>query len=334
MAGPPRKKKEKAVSRVSEAVSFIMPATQPGGLDYQQYIRISGGYAVAFDGTVAAGFPVEEELTVCPQADKLDAALKKCGTDLTITVLPSGALSVKGGKLRAVVPCLSDQGVMPPVWPDPPVAVITDEIKEGFKALAKLANDKAETVLEASILLQARTMVATNRLVLLEYWHGIDLPPGLVIPKAFAAAVMKQTVALTGFGFGPHSVTFHYENGAWIRTQLFQDQYPDYTRIVDVPSYPIPIPEGLIEAIEAVATFSDSDTVLLRNGRVTTNREDERGAQHEVAGLEVNGDYRAFAPSLFKKVSGFIETIDLNTYDDRAFFFGGNIRGVIMGKRA
>ncbi|WLJ71055.1 hypothetical protein [Sphingomonas phage Kimi] len=334
MAGPPRKKKEKTVSRISEAVSFVMPATQPGKLDYQQYIRISGGFAVAFDGTIAAGFPVEEELTVCPQADKLDAALKKCGTDLTIAVLPSGSLSVKGGKLRAVVPCLADTGILPPVFPDPPVAVITDELKEGFKALAKLANDKAETVLEASILLQSMSMVATNRIVMLEYWHGIDLPPGLVIPKAFASAVVKQTVPLTGFGFGPHSVTFHYENGAWLRTQLFQDQYPDYRRIMDVPSYPIPTPEGLLDAIEAVASFSDSDTVLIRNGRVTTNREDEIGAQHEVAGLEINGDYRAFAPSLFKKIASFCETIDLNTYDDRAFFFGGSVRGAIMGKRA
>lgn len=337
MAGPPRKKKEKAVSRIGEAVSFILPATQPGGLDYQQYIRVSGGFAVAFDGTVAAGFPVEEDLTVCPQADKLDAALKKCGVNLTIAVLPSGNLSVKGDGLRAVVPCLADASVMPPVWPDPPIAVITDELKEGFRVLQKLAKEKAERLVDSCLLLQARSMVATDGYILLEYWHGIDLPPGLLVPKSFAEAVIKQTVPLTGFGYGPRSVTFHYENGAWIRTQLFDAAYPDYTKITDVPSYPIPTPAGLFDAIERVAPFSDSNSVLLWNGRVTTNREDEKGAQADVEGLEIRGHngvpFAAFDPNLLKKVKPFCETIDFNTYSDKAYFFGGMVRGAIMGKR-
>jgi hypothetical protein len=335
---PPRATKKKATSRIGEAIRFILPATEAGGLDYQEYIRISAGYAVAFDGTVAAGFPVEEELTVFPHAKRLHDALAKCGVELTVAVMPNGHLSVKGGKSRFVIPALSDGSVMPPVWPDPNIAVISDVIKEGFRALKILAKDKAEHLVEASLLLQANTMVATDRNVLFEFWHGIDLPPSLVIPRSFADAVIKQEVPLIGFGYGSRSITFWYENGAWIRTQLYQEKYPDYLRIIDVPSYPVPCPPELFEAIETIASHSDADTVLIWTGRVTTNREDEKGAQYEVEGIEITPDkgglpFRAFSPSLLKKIKPHCETVDFNTHQDKAFFFGGMIRGAIMGKR-
>lgn len=39
--------------------------------------------------------------------------------------------------------------------------------------------------------MQAGSIVATNGAIIFEYWHGIDLPPNMLIPKVAAQAVVK-----------------------------------------------------------------------------------------------------------------------------------------------
>lgn len=333
MAGGPRATKKKPISRIGEAARFVLPASKPDGIDYQQYIRLIAGSCIAFDGVIAAGFPIEEELTLAPHAGRLVAALDKCGLELTIAELPTGNLSIKGGKLRAVVPCAAPSLLLPPVMPDPNIAVVNDSLKEGFKALGVLASDRAETMVEAALLLQANSMVSTNRLVMMEYWHGIDLPPAMVIPKAFAKAVSDCPYSLVGFGYGPSSITLWFDNGAWMKTQLYIEKYPDYGKIMNVDNFPVICPDGIWEALEAVKSFVDNDTIFLTTGMVATSADNDGspGAGHECDGLEIKGR-RIFAPSLLRLIKNHCEVIDFNTHHDRAVFFGGNVRGVIMGK--
>ena len=63
--------------------------------------------------------------------------------------------------------------------------------------------------------------------MLMEAWHGLDLPPNVPLPKQFVAALVKQKKNLTGFGFSRSSATFYFEDGCWLRTQLYSDEWPD-----------------------------------------------------------------------------------------------------------
>jgi hypothetical protein len=318
---------------LAEALAFVSVAATKDDEFYKEHVRLSNNFAVAFDGQIAAGHPIAEELNYCAHLGQLRTAIAKCGASLAIAELPTGRLSIKGEKIRALVPCLpADE--MPPAYPDQPCAVIDDRIKEAFKVCNALASEAADRVVCASLLLEANQCTGTNGAALMQYWHGIDLPPHIVLPKLFASAVLKINKPLTGFGFSWNhdntqvaSVTFWFDGGCWIKTQCYSDRWPSVSNIVDVPSYPTNLPEGLFEAIEAVAEFNDDGYVTLCENMVQSHRNVEVGAQYQVDGLQGG---KQFDGKLIKQVRQFVTSIDLTTYPDRAYFNGENMRGVLM----
>lgn len=331
-----RPTKPTQASQLLEALNFIEVGTNDV-LPWHSVVRLSGNMAVSFNGQIAASHPIVEELTLCPQLDRLKMALQRCGKSLVISETPNGQLSVKGDKLRALVPCLKAED-LPAIMPDTPCGEIGDILKEAFKVCNSLASEAGERVIEASLLLDANVCTATNGHVMLQFWHGINLPPHMVLPKLFTAAVAKQEKPLTGFGFSwgndgnVASVTFWFEGGAWIKTQCYQDRWPDIGKVIDVQTFPVEAPKELFEGCEAVYNFSDNKSVHFIDNAVMSHDTDLAGAQYEVKGLQggqcFNGDY-------MKKIAPFAKTIDLTTLPGKMYFFGGEpanpVRGVVMG---
>ena len=320
-----------------KALDFVSVAATKSDQFYQQHVRLAGNRVVAFDGQIAAGHPIIEDLALNPHLGQMRTAINRCGASLNITELETGRLSIKGEKLRALVPCLPASD-MPDVTPDNPCASIDDRIKEAFKVCGSLASENDTRVFGASLLLEAGQCTGTNGAALLQFWHGIDLPPAMVVPKIFAAAVVKSPYKLEGFGVSfdfatsaAKSITFYFEGGAWIKTALYADKWPDVAPLVNQASYPKPTPPELFEAIGIVAEFNNQGIVELVDGGVQSHESTQVGAQYEVAGLQGG---KRFDGKLVKQVATYATTIDLTTYGDRAFFFGGTqsnpVRGVIM----
>lgn len=338
--GRPAKAKASAqASQLAEALAFVEVAMKDdkAAQDYQQHVNLSGKMAIAFNGQVSAGHPISEELNLCPHLSRLQVAIARCGNSLVIAETPTGQLSIKGEKLKALVPCLPIEE-MPESFPDAQVAVLTEAIREAFKVCGTLASEEGKRVVEASLLLEANSCTGTNGSALMQYWHGIDLPPAMVLPKLFTAAVVKVSKPIVGFGFSWNadctkvkSVTFWFEGGAWIKTQCYEDAWPSIDHIINHPSHPSPVLAGLFEAIDAVQHFNDDKFVTFAENKVMSHDTTAFGAQYEVKGLQ--GGLK-FDSKLIKMVAPFIKQIDLTTYDNRAFFFGDNVRGVVMGMKA
>lgn len=339
-SGRGRPKKPAASAPLVEALDFIDVATSDFQ-HWQKFIRLSGNMAIAFNGQIAAGHPIAEELTLCPQLDKFKIALNRCGKSLTISETPSGQISVKGDKLRALVQCLTAED-LPYVQPDAQIVPIGEIIKETFKVCGVLASEAAERVMEASLLLEANSCTGTNGAAILQHWHGVDLPPAMVLPKVFTAGIAKQTKALVGFGFSWNvdqtqvaSVTFWFEGGAWIKAQCYADKWQDVNSVLNVQSVPSDTQGDLFEAIEAVSHFNEDGFVTFAEGKIMSHDTDAVGAQYPVKGL--NGG-KKFNGKLIKTVAPYAAKIDLTSYPDRAFFFGGTaenpVRGAIMGLKA
>lgn len=322
-----------------DALAFVEVATNDFE-DWQMFVRLSGNMAVASNGQVSAGHPIAEEINLCPQIGKLMAALKRCGKTLVIAEVEN-QLSIKGDRLRALVPCVAIES-LPYVVPDQPdpQAVVTDKLKEAFKVCGSISSEAGESVMEASLLLEANTCTAIgkSRASMLQYWHGINLPPNIVLPKVFAAAIVKMEKPITSMGFGwtPDyskviSVTIWFEDGAWIKSQCYQDEWPSISPIIDVQSFPVDIPEGLVEAVEAVSNFNEDGTAFFANDKVLSHHTDAVGAEFEVKGLQGG---KAFLAKTFLSIAGHIKTLDYTTYPDKVYFFGGEpenpIRGAVM----
>lgn len=338
----PRKTKAaaKAAQGLVDALTFVEPAIndmQP----YQEYVRFSNKWAIAFDGSIAMGHPIEEELQLCPHLGRLKTAINKAGSTIAISATDNGRISIAGDKLRAVVPCMPGEG-LPPVMPDPQCAVIDDRLKEGFKAVVALSKDDAERVFEASVLLRANTIVGCNGNLAIEFWHGIDLPPDMAIPQRAAKALAKSNKPLVGFGFDwGRSATFYFEGGAWLKTQLFAEPWPDVDSQLNLAAYPVDTPAGLWEALDAITSFSEDgavhfDTDKLRSTYANAQGEGEAllyGATYDVPGLQGR---HSFTAKLLKLAQPACATMDYTTHADRAIFYNNaaNLRGVLMKRIA
>lgn len=326
-------------SELMAALEFVSVAVADHEF-YKEHVRLENNFVVAFNGQMAAGHPITEDLKCCPHADKLKSAIAKCGKSLAIVQTPGGKLSVKGDKLNALVPCLPAYDV--PVWtPNKPMHPLADveAIKEGFKICGALASEAASDVIQAALLLEGNQVTSTNRQIIIQYWHGVDLPPNIVIPKIFAMAVAKQTKPIVGFGFQWYDantcdkvshLTFYFDGGAWISTVCYADLWPDMSRVLNVQSFPVDVPAGLFDGIGAVYDFNDKGYVTFADGKVQSHASNLEGAQYDVAGLQAG---KQFGAKAILKIAPFVKAIDYTTFPQKAMFFGGEpghgIRGAI-----
>lgn len=338
MAAPRKKAASKQATKLAEALNFVGPATADDAVAaWKAHARIAGNMMTATNGLLSAGHPVEEEIAICPHVARFIDAINKAGKTLSLTPRDNGQLLVAGDNLKATVPCVpGDQ--LPPVMPDPRCADIDDRIKEGFNTVVKLAANEGDRVVETSLLLRSGSVFACNGSVIFEYWHGIDLPPGLVIPKPFAVAVGKAAPKLEGFGFSQTSVTFYFEGGAWMKTQLYAEAWPDIDNLFNVQAFPADIPPGLFEGVRAVENFSKDGGVHFHDGKLKTTYDNYSdadgpvyGATYDVPGLQAG---HSFTASLLKIIEPACTQLDYTTNDDRAVFVGENVRGVIMKRMA
>ena len=310
------------------ALKFIAVAQKKAGAPNQQFGIISGNWAAASNGILTVATKVEEDLNACPHTLQLIDALSKVGEELSITQLSPNALTVVSGAFKALIPC-ADFNELSITGPDENIAVIDDRIKTAFEAVMGLATDGAQHAHLAGVLLQAGSAVATNGAALLEYWHGIDLPPGLLIPKASAVAIAKADKTLTGFGFSSSSATFWFEDGSFIKTQLFAERYPNYQTVFDCESVnPWPLPDEFYKAVRAIESFSRNGIVFFENGFLSSNERETEASTYKIEGLPEGMGFNA---KLLLTVEHGFKNVHFDAEKNKACFFGENLRGVLMG---
>lgn len=243
---------------------------------------------------IACGHPINDELIARPHTLKFLSALKRAGGSLAITQNDSESLHLHSGKFKAVIPCL-DFTTWPNVMPDQARTPIDNKIKEAIAAVGVLASESGATVIEATVLLQNMTCVATNRHVIMEYYHGHNIAEKLAIPKLAANFICKVGIPLAALGVthtgnAPTSATFYFQNGAWIRTQLYAEDWPSvdgvFTAVENNAAPRMAPPEGFFEALDALSQFTrENETVFFRHDVLASDFDEGVGATYEVPGV-------------------------------------------------
>lgn len=334
---PPKPRSTRPVetkSSLLQALSFCAVVSEKLGTPFETHIGLKNKWAIAFNGVIAAGSPIEEEIYCYPHNLMLMEALSKCDESYSFTQLDNGRLSIKSGKFKAIVPCL-DPSLMQEALPDPQIVGITNKFKDAVEAVGVLANENAQHILTASVLMSGQTVISTNRVMLLEYWHGLDLPPNIPLPKQFVAALVKQKKNLTGFGFSNCSATFYFEDGSWLRTQLYNDEWPDVSKILNREANLWTIDINFFKALEAVTPFSTDGNIYFNNGKLNSHPNENAGASYECGGLPNDVIYPAKQLAIMKQ---YVKKIDYRAQGihDSSYclvFQGDYCRGVISGRQ-
>jgi hypothetical protein len=311
-----------------EALKFVAVAQKGDGAPHETHCKIAHNTVVASNGVLSAGARIEADLWANPHTLRLIDALERCGEAFTVTQIDSTRLSIQSEKFRAVIPCL-DESLLHLTQPDEPCAVINDSLKEGFNVVSTLVADNSEFVVTASILLRSGSMVSTNRHIMLEYWHGLDLP-ALVIPKSAAVAVSKCEKALVTLGFSAGSVTFYFADGSWLKSQQYTDKWPGIDKLLNEPSDAWPVPETFFHGVKAIAPFTIENRVYCHQNILSTHQADacaDAGATYEVEGVPAG---LIFNLKYLQIIEPYVKTIDFRGRDGKTFFFGDKVRGVVM----
>lgn len=318
----------KAAQGFIDALKFVSIAQKDKGTVGETHCILWGKFVAASDGVLTAGHPIEEDLLACPQTAGLLHALERCSSQYAITQLPN-VLALKSEKFRATVPCV-DMGLLTIPTLDAPSVDVGETIREGFKTLNDLVTEKAERVLECSILLRDKTMIAGDGKILVEFWHGLSMPDAwLIVPKVAIAAIAKCELPIKQIGFSDHSITFYFTNGAWLRTQMYAEGWPDSVdRILNANSKQDTIPTMFFQALDVIEKFSEDGKVRLwaDGNMVMSHDNSELGATYEINGLLYNS---TFVYKSLKFIEPLAKTIDFKGPNGNLYFIGDKTRGTI-----
>lgn len=334
MPPKPRTKSTAPKSGLLAALEFVSCVSDRVGAPYETHVGLRNKWAVAFNGIVAAGAPIPDDIYCYAHTITLVEALSKCAEGYSLTQLDQSRLSIKSGRFKAIVPCL-DPVLIQMAEPDPQIVGITNKFKEAVDAVGVLASENAQHVLTASVLMNGGSVISTNRVMLLEYWHGLDLPSNIPLPKEFVKALTKQKKNLTGFGFSRSSATFYFEDGCWLRTQLYADEWPDVSRILNREANLWSIDPAFYQALDAVASFSEDGNVYSRLNLLCSHADEGVGATFECSGIPAGFVYPIKQLMILKP---YVKTIDYmaNGVHDSSYclvFAGDVCRGVISGRQ-
>lgn len=292
---------------------------------------IENGTVRGYNGTIALCSPIPFDIACKPKGETLVRAISNCSDTVSLSLTPTGKLSIRSGKFRALIDCID--GETPHVRPTGERCEVNGPaLLAGLRAVEPFIGNDAAKPWSNGVLLSGPSVFATNNVVLVEYWAQQTLPVVVNLPRAAVRELLRIGEAPAYAQWDDSSVTFHYENNAWMRTQLLEANWPDLGRILNTPANPTPIDAGLFEALHAVKTFADKlAKVYIGDGQVTTSL-DAAGSGGTYA-LESATHKSVFNIDMLLLLEGVAQQADFTTYPKPCLFYGESLRGAIIGMR-
>ncbi|HLT41213.1 MAG TPA: hypothetical protein VKZ95_00795 [Sphingobacteriaceae bacterium] len=267
---------------------------------------------------------------VAPHAKTFLNALSKCGESYSLTQIDQHRLSIKSGPFKANIPCIDPTLLYFPT-PNQMQGSMTDDFKSALSLVEKIKPENGQRLITLSFLMNGNSIISTDGKIIIEAWHGLNLPTNLPIPKA-VIPLINGSKKLVGFGFDNLTATFFFEDNSFIRTQLYADKWPDILNILDRPFTPLPIPENLFNGVEAIQEFSHNGFIHFKDGKLLSEDIEEKGASFDIEGLRGGPVYSAKYLMMLKEV---MEKADFHVPAERkghlCYFTGKNVRGILMG---
>lgn len=284
-----------------------------------------------FNGTLALCSPIPFDISCCPKAETLIKAISNCEDTIQLSLTPAGRLSVKSGAFKAFIDCI--QGDTPHAEPEGEIVNFDGEaLLEGLKAVAPFIGNDATRRWTNGVLIEKQSLFATNNIILVQYWLGVNFPKVINIPSAAIKEMLRINEAPIHAQVTENSVTFHYTDERWLRTQLYSStEWPDLNKILDQSSAQQPIEKTLFKGLSVIKPFVDKlGSVIFNKNRITTHDDDNEGSSYEIVGIPSDGRYNI---QMLELLEDTVETIDWSTYPRPCLFRGGRLRGAIIGMR-
>ncbi len=295
------------------------------------HFKIEGGHIKGFNGSLALSSPIALDLDVAPKAVPFIKAITSCRATTAMSVTPTGRLSIKSGKFKALVQCVESDNY-PDIRPEGEVVKLNGDFIEILRQLTPFMSEDASRPWSRGIMLKGRYATVTNNIVIVQAWLPEIFPIKINIPAQAVKELVRIKEEPCHLQVSENSITFHYEDGRWLRTNLNSMEWPDLDPIFSAKPNVASLPTDFFEALEDLKAFTDdADRVIFRDGKVSTTQvDDEVGASVELTDFPYEARFNLLQ---LQKIESIVDKIDFTMYPRPCIFYGDKLRGAIVGMR-
>jgi DNA polymerase III sliding clamp (beta) subunit (PCNA family) len=302
--------------------------------DYVQalsHFRIENKIVRGFSGVIGISCPIALDLDITPNAEQFTKAIQTCQDTIGMHVTKNGKLSIKSGNFKALVNCIEKES-FPEILPDGEFITLNGGFLATIKRLAPFIGDDASRSWARGILFRGQSAFATNNIILVESWLGYKFPVTVNIPKAAIVELLRINEEPERLQVSANRISFHFSGDRWLCSQTYSTEWPDLSRVLNNESNAQPMPEGMFEAVESLAPFTDQmeRVFFSTEGKISTVLGDEDGASMLVEAIKFEGCYNYKHLMLLKNIA---QKMDFTLYPGPCLFFGDKIRGALIGLR-
>lgn len=316
-----------------ESLKFVQGAiAKKDFLPAMTHFVIENGFVRAFNGTLALCAPIPLDLDCKPKAEPFIKAISNCNEVVSLSMTAAGRLKISSGKFKAFIDCINE----PTLHAEPEGERFDFDGESFFKVLKTIIPVVGDDALRPwcnGILFKDQSAFATNNVVLVEYWTGINFPVTINVPKSAIREILRIGTPPTHGQMTDNSITFHFKDSKWVRSQLLETKWPDFDKVLNVKSdnSPVPMNKEIYEAIEYLTPFADKlGRIYFKDGIASTTDTPDEGAYFEIDSLKHNGIYQIDMLNMIKDLVNFI---DFSAYPKPCLFYGDNLRGAIVGMK-
>src|SRR5574338_989544 len=293
-----------------DALKFVQGAVaKKDFLPAMTHFVIENGFVRSFNGTLALCSKIPLNLDCKPKADQFIKAISNCNDVVSLAMTPAGRLKVASGKFKAFVDCINEETLH--VEPEGERGEF--DSKGFYKAIQILAPIIGDDVLRAwstGVLFKGKSAFATNNIIVVEYWTGVEFPVTVNVPRAAIREILRLGKPPIYAQVTKTSITFHFDDAKWIRWQLLETSWPDLSKVLDAPcvNEPIKIQSELFDALDYLRPFADKlERVYFKDGVASTTNVPEEGAYYDVPFFPYNGIYSI---SMLNVLESIVNAID------------------------
>lgn len=293
------------------------------------------GVVQATDGRIAINAPCPElekfEFTV--PAKKFIQAVTAAGAEPKFNITPGGKVGIKGKNFKALIP-IGDVKTYPfvDIVTDNQVGIESIPSIDILKLMKTFVSENTAQPWACGILFNNNFAYATNNKVLIQVECKWDFG-AKNIPKTSIDELIKMgSAGLKPFGVSSddNSMTFHFDDNFWLKTQLLENQWPDMASMFKDASHDVP--DGLLEAVQTVVPFCPEQfgsVIHFSENGVATSLGDTSAEQEGF-----NLPKALYSGEDLINILKIADKFDPDCYPGLTPFMGVGFRGLLVGIRS
>lgn len=311
------------MTSIKDSLAFVKGAVASNSdIPVMTHFAISNSRISSYNGVISLSSPIEFDINCNPKAITLIKAINACEDQIRMSLGNGGKLQIKSGKFKAEIECLEDASQLQTVPEGQEYRIDFDRLLTGFSKLIRFVGTDMNRPFNTGILLREQSLYATNNVCLVEYWTGQNLPT-MNIPQQAIAEILRIEQKPTMMHVSNNSASFIYPDGRWLITQLLTTQWPDVSRVLNVPSNPVAIDSEMLPVIKKLKPFTDYSRVIkFSQGNISAST---ANYDHDTISFEATYNY-----DMLMLLDNVVTHIDFSNSPKPGLFFGENLRGAIM----